>query len=148
MRFGPGYARTGDFAGSDAVSCRGRRLQLVPRHAKSPAGAVDAPAGLSNQNPYYCLTGAGTGVAGGGFSVFFTPFLLCFRWVFAGAVAAGLAAAPVAAGAGVCAAANVMGTVAIARAKVRMVVFILFFSLAGLVARSQFHTALCARETR
>ena len=82
-----------------------------------------------------------------GYTVFLTAFLACFLVVFT--VAAGLeAAAPLAAGAGDCAAANVRGMVASASAKVRIVVFILFFSLAGLVARSQFHTALCATETR
>ena len=83
------------------------------------------------------------------FTVFLTPFLWCFLAVlvvFAGAAAAGLEVAAGAAGAGVCAA-NVSGMVASARAMVRIVVFILF-SLAGLVARLQLHTAPCARETR
>jgi hypothetical protein len=88
-------------------------------------------------------------VLAAGFAVFLTAFLACFLVVFAVAVAAGLeAAAPLAAGAGDCAPAKVRGMVASASAKVIIVVFILFFSLAGLVARSQFHTALCAIETR
>ena len=61
-----------------------------------------------------------------GFAVFLTAFLWCFL-VFAVAAAAGLVVAPLAAGAGDCAPANVRGMVASARAKVRIVVFILFF---------------------
>jgi hypothetical protein len=111
---------------------------------KAPPGASEALAGLSKEKPYYCLTGAGTVLAGVVFTVFLIALLWCFL-VFTVAAAGLEAAAPVV---GVCVWANVSGMVASARAMVRMVVFILFFSLAGLVARSQFHTALCARETR
>src|ERR1039458_1873220 len=110
---------------------------------KKPAGASDAPAGLGKENPSYCLTGAGTVLAGVAFTVFLTAFLACFLVAFA--VAAGLVAGAAGA-AGVWA--NVNGRAASPRAMVRIVVFILFFSLAGLVARSQFHTAPGARETR
>jgi hypothetical protein len=64
-------------------------------------------------------------------------FLWCVLVVFAVPVAAGLEVA------GVCAALSASGIVARAKAKLRIVVFIVF-SLAGRIARSQLHPALSA----
>ena len=86
-------------------------------------------------------------LAGVAFTVFLAAFLACFLVVFAAALAAGFESVGAdGAGAGVWAKVN--GRLASPRAMVKMVVFIVFFSLAGLFARLQFHTALCARETR
>jgi hypothetical protein len=94
----------------------------------------------------YFFTGAGVAaLAGAVFTVFLTAFL-CFLVVVAAAAGLEAVAGAAGAGAGVCAA-KVRGTAARAKAKVKIVVFI-FFLLAGLVARSQFHTALQHAETR
>ena len=72
----------------------------------------------------YCFTGAGVVLAAGVFTVL-AAFLWCFLVVLAVVAAAGLVAAG-AAGAGAGVWANVKGMVASAKAKVRIVVFILF----------------------